>query len=49
MGHRYFSATALAGKLYVQGIGERESWDSERLAYLGTARTWTESSSHYQT
>lgn len=33
MGTRYFSATVMGGKLYVQGIGERGPWDSQRLMH----------------
>ncbi len=33
MGERYFSATAMAGRLYVQGIPDRGPWDPKQLVY----------------
>jgi len=31
---RFFSATAMGGRLYVQGISEHSPWDSKHLLYL---------------
>lgn len=36
MALRYFAATAYAGRLYVQGVGDRGPWESRALVY------WTE-------
>ena len=33
MGIRYFSATAYAGQLYVQGVLDRAAWDTRQLVY----------------
>ncbi len=33
MGNRFFAATAMTGRLYPEGIGERGPWDSKRLVY----------------
>ncbi len=33
---RFFSATAYAGRLYVQGVSDRGPWDTRGLVY------WTE-------
>lgn len=33
MAFRYISATAMGGRLYVQGIGESGPWDSSWLSY----------------
>lgn len=35
MGNRYFSATAYAGHLHVQGLPERRPWDSRLLGVVG--------------
>ncbi len=34
VGECYFSATAMAGRIYVQGIGDRGPWDPKQLVYL---------------
>lgn len=35
MGQRYFSATAMGGRLYVQNVPDRShSWESRRLVWL---------------
>lgn len=33
MGNRFFSATAMSGRLYPQGIADRSPWDDKRLVY----------------
>lgn len=33
-GDRFFSATAMAGRLHVNDIGEYASWDPARIAYI---------------
>lgn len=33
MGDRYFPATALAGRLYVEYIGDHGPWDDKRLPF----------------
>lgn len=33
MGNRFFAATVMAGRQYLEGIGERGPWDSKRLVY----------------
>lgn len=33
MADRYFSATAMGGRLYVQGISDRGLWDPAQLVY----------------
>jgi hypothetical protein len=32
--HRYFAASVLHGRLYLQGMLDRDRWDSARLVYL---------------
>ncbi len=36
-GGRYFSATALAGRLFVEGVSETEGWNPDRLTYRDEA------------
>jgi len=31
---RFFSATAMGGRLYVQGISDRSPWDPKQLFYM---------------
>jgi hypothetical protein len=38
MGTRFFAATAMAGRLYVQGVSERCPWDAKALFYWDEAQ-----------